>query len=66
MLHAVDGAIIESGHARRAQSERAWGKCVEHASRALEVGISSIELRELRLACEEEAGDVDGVYGDLT
>lgn len=66
MLPLVDTAVSEAERARRARDARAWGQCVDHASKALEVGTNSIELRELRLACEEEAGDVDGVYGDLT
>jgi DnaJ family protein C protein 3 len=66
MLPLVDAAVGEAERARRARDARAWGQCVDHASKALEVGTNSIELRELRLGCEEEAGDVDGVYGDLT
>jgi DnaJ family protein C protein 3 len=38
---------------------------VEHSTRALEVGLNSAELREIRVACATELGDVDAVYGDL-
>lgn len=38
---------------------------MQHATKALEVGPNSVEMREVRLACNEEMGDVDAVYGDL-
>lgn len=65
-ITAIKTAQSEWILALRAQEAQSWSKCIEHVTGALEVGTSSIELRELRLACEEEAGDVDGVYGDLT
>jgi DnaJ family protein C protein 3 len=43
-----------------------WQVCVDHASRALEVGPNSLELRELRIRCTTELGDVAAVYGDLS
>lgn len=39
--------------------------CVDHATKALEAGPNSAELRELRLECSTEMGDVEAVYGDL-
>lgn len=66
LLSAVSGAVGAASKARKAAEGKHWAQCIESASSALEVGSHSTELRELRLRCEEGAGDVDGVYGDLT
>jgi DnaJ family protein C protein 3 len=39
---------------------------VDHVSKALEVGPNSLELRELRLRCVTELGDIAAIYGDLS
>jgi DnaJ family protein C protein 3 len=66
LLDAVAKAEAAAAKAKRAADGQHWAQCIESASSALEVGSHSTELRELRLKCEEGAGDVDGVYGDLT
>lgn len=52
--------------AQDASSSSKWQVCVDHASRALEVGPNSLELRELRIRCTTELGDIAAVYGDLS
>jgi DnaJ family protein C protein 3 len=39
---------------------------VDHATKALETGPNSADLRELRVRCATELGDVEAVYGDLS
>lgn len=58
-------AEIAATQARKAKKGRAYPLCVQHATRALETGPNSIEMREVRVACAEQMGDVDAVYGDL-
>lgn len=52
--------------AERGSASKNWQVCVDHATKALEVGSNSLELRELRLGCATELGDIDAVYGDLS
>jgi DnaJ family protein C protein 3 len=61
-LKAAESALAA---ARKAHKKSQHQACVEHATRALEVGPNSLELREIRLDCEEGLGDVDAVIGDL-
>lgn len=62
---AVGNAVQESAQARKALKIKSYRACVDHATKALEVGPNSIELREVRLTCAEQLGDIDAVYGDL-
>ncbi|KAI9635593.1 co-chaperone [Dioszegia hungarica] len=66
LAEAVKSAANAAGSARKARKSRDWPLCVQHATKALEVGPNSVEMREVRLACNEEMGDVDAVYGDLS
>lgn len=66
LLDSVYRAEQASAKAQRAADGEHWAQCINSASAALEVASHSTSLRELRLRCEEGAGDVDGVYGDLT
>ncbi|AFR94798.1 co-chaperone [Cryptococcus neoformans C23] len=43
-----------------------WQVCVEHSTKALEVGPNSEKLRRLRVNCATELGDINMVYGDLS
>jgi DnaJ family protein C protein 3 len=62
---AVKVAAAASAAAHKAEKSRKWDGCVEHATKALETGPNSAELRELRVRCATELGDVEAVYGDL-
>ncbi|ORY23810.1 hypothetical protein BCR39DRAFT_548578 [Naematelia encephala] len=66
LVNSITAASAEKKSALAALKSNHWDRCVEHATKALEVGINSIEIREVRLKCEEELGDVDAVYGDLS
>jgi DnaJ family protein C protein 3 len=57
-------AARDSAESAAASGE--WQICVDHASKALEVGPNSLELRELRLRCVTELGNVVAIYGDLS
>lgn len=62
---------MELASAAKASAEQAvingnWQICVDHSTKALEVGSNSLELREMRLKCATEMGDIDAVYGDLS
>jgi DnaJ family protein C protein 3 len=61
-LNVAEGA---SKSAFSASEEKKWDQCIVQATKALEVGTNSAELRELRVDCATELGDVDAVYGDL-
>ena len=61
----MDEAIGESSSARKAGKKRDWQGCWSHASRALEVGPNSVELRDLRVECATELEDGEAVYADL-
>ncbi|WWC67535.1 uncharacterized protein I206_101444 [Kwoniella pini CBS 10737] len=54
-----------SKSAHKARKNKDWNVCVDHATKALEVGPNSGGLRELRVECATELGDVQAVYGDL-
>jgi len=58
-------ASVATSSARNASERQDWAVCVDHATKALEVSPNSAGLRELRLGCETEMGDVNAVYGDL-
>ena len=59
-------AVAEKKAAHKAAGKKQWEACVQHSSRALEIGPSSVELRELRVECATEMGDLDTTYADLT
>jgi len=63
---AVGQAWAARDSAESAASSGEWQICVDHASKALEVGPNSLELRELRLRCVTELGNVVAIYGDLS
>lgn len=62
---AVGEAAKSLRLAKTSHKNKAYAHCVEHSTKALEVAPNSIEIRELRLACTEELGDIDAIYGDL-
>lgn len=62
---ALKVAAAASAAAHKAEKSRKWDGCAEHATKALETGPNSAELRELRVRCATELGDVEAVYGDL-
>ncbi|WWD21936.1 hypothetical protein CI109_106424 [Kwoniella shandongensis] len=66
LLESVDVAIGASKSAHKAAQMKNWVICVDHSTKALELGPNSAELRELRVQCATELGDVDAVYGDLS
>jgi DnaJ homolog subfamily C member 3 len=51
--------------ARKANKSSKWQVCVDEATKALDVGPNSVELREIRVRCAEGLGDVEAVIGDL-
>lgn len=53
------------GSASNAREGKRWDVCVDQATKALEVGPNSGQLREMRIECATELGDVESVYGDL-
>lgn len=65
LARAVVDAADAAKKARKARKQKAYPLCVQHATKALETGPNSIEMREVRVACAEQMGDVDAVYGDL-
>ncbi|GFZ49009.1 hypothetical protein JCM24511_06758 [Saitozyma sp. JCM 24511] len=65
LAEALKVAAAASAAAHKAEKSRKWDGCVEHATKALETGPNSAELRELRVRCATELGDVEAVYGDL-
>ncbi|WVQ97716.1 hypothetical protein IAU59_004830 [Kwoniella sp. CBS 9459] len=66
LAHSLVLAVGASSSAHKASKNKNWAVCVDHASKALEVGPNSADLRELRVACATELGDVQAVYGDLS
>jgi DnaJ family protein C protein 3 len=64
-LKSLDSAIPHLKAARKAISSKAWQKAVDEATKALEVGPNSVELREIRVKGYEGAGDLEGLIGDL-
>jgi DnaJ family protein C protein 3 len=62
---AVKNAAAESVSARAAAKSKNWDGCLEHATNSLEVGPNSIEMRELRVECALEKGNIMAVHGDL-
>ncbi|WRT65155.1 uncharacterized protein IL334_002098 [Kwoniella shivajii] len=66
LVHSVTLATGASKSAHKAAKSKDWNVCVDHATKALEVGPNSSELRELRVKCATELGDVQAVYGDLS
>ncbi|WWC87303.1 uncharacterized protein L201_002191 [Kwoniella dendrophila CBS 6074] len=66
LAHSLNLAAAASKSAHNAKQSKDWHVCVDHATKALEVGPNSSELRELRLDCATELGDVQAVYGDLS
>ena len=62
---SVKVALSAITAAQRGAKNRSWAACVDQATKALEVAPNSAEIRELRLECETEMGDVEAVYGDL-
>ncbi|WVN88861.1 uncharacterized protein L203_104075 [Cryptococcus depauperatus CBS 7841] len=62
---SVIGEAAEKS-ARQASSKKNWQVCVDHVTKALEVGPNSSSLRKLRVDCASELGDINMVYGDLT
>lgn len=64
-LKSLNTAIPHLKAARKAISSKAYQKAVDEATRALEVGPNSVELREIRVKAYEGAGDLEGLIGDL-
>lgn len=64
--HAISQAGHAAGQARQNSKKKQWQGCVDHATRALETGPNSAEMRELRVECATQLGDIEAVYGDLT
>lgn len=52
--------------ARQARQAGLWTLCEEESSIALRTATHSVELRQLRVDCSLQAGDVEGAVGDLT
>lgn len=52
--------------ARGALSARNYDLCINAATEALRFGPNSADAREIRLACLEGVGDLDGILADLT
>ncbi|KAI5449980.1 hypothetical protein NCC49_003871 [Naganishia albida] len=66
LLKSLDSAIPHLKAARKAISSKAYQKAVDEATKALEVGPNSVELREIRVKGYEGAGDLEGLIGDLS
>ncbi|KAK4685242.1 hypothetical protein P7C73_g4911, partial [Tremellales sp. Uapishka_1] len=66
LASAVANAEVFANVAHKAARDKSWTVCVERATGALEVGPNSADLRDLRVKCSIELGDVDAVYGDLS
>ncbi|EIW68583.1 hypothetical protein TREMEDRAFT_44445 [Tremella mesenterica DSM 1558] len=49
-----------------AEENQQWAVCVDEATQALTTSPNSIPLRELRIRCSEETGNVMSVHGDLS
>ena len=63
---AVKIALTEKAATQKAARSKHWADCVQHATRALETGPNSAELRDLRVNCATQIGDLDNAYADLT
>lgn len=63
--NAITVASAASTSAHKAAKSKNWAGCVDQATKALEVAPNSAGLRELRVECSTEIGDVEAVYGDL-
>ena len=63
---AVGLAAAARHSAESSAASGQWEICVDHASKALEVGPNSLELRELRLRCVTALGNIVAIYGDLS
>lgn len=64
-LHLVTVGEAAEKSALQAFEKRKWQVCVDHSTKALEVGPNSERLRRLRVNCATELGDINMVYGDL-
>ncbi|ODN75197.1 hypothetical protein L202_06395 [Cryptococcus amylolentus CBS 6039] len=66
LLHLATVGEAAEKSAVQASKQKKWQVCVDHSTKALEVGPSSTSLRQLRVDCATELGDINTVYGDLT
>ncbi|WVQ83932.1 hypothetical protein IAT38_006076 [Cryptococcus sp. DSM 104549] len=66
LSHMVTVGEAAGVSAHKAAKQEKWVVCVDHATKALEVGPNSADLRRLRVECATELGDVNAVYGDLS
>lgn len=62
----VATAATEASAAHNAAKKHKWAECVEHATRAIETGPNSADLRGLRASCNTELGDYESTYADLS
>ncbi|KZT23259.1 hypothetical protein NEOLEDRAFT_1136914 [Neolentinus lepideus HHB14362 ss-1] len=65
MMSVGEGEAAEK-KARQARQAGLWTLCEEESSIALRTATHSVELRQLRVDCSLQAGDVEGAVGDLT
>ncbi|KAK1926612.1 putative Co-chaperone [Papiliotrema laurentii] len=63
---SITQASAASKSAHKSAKGKHWQACVDHATKALEVGPNSVEMRQLRVECSTQLGDVEAAYGDLT
>ncbi|XAO21437.1 hypothetical protein I312_100188 [Cryptococcus bacillisporus CA1280] len=66
LLHLITVGEAAEKSALQAFEKGRWQVCVDHSTKALEVGPNSERLRQLRVNCATELGDVNMVYGDLS
>ncbi|CAD6580379.1 MAG: hypothetical protein TREMPRED_002722 [Tremellales sp. Tagirdzhanova-0007] len=66
LTDAITVASAASTSAHKAAKSKNWVGCVEQSTKALEVAPNSAGLRELRVECCTEMGDVEAVYGDIS
>jgi DnaJ family protein C protein 3 len=59
-------ADVAKTAAHDAAKDGKWAECVAHATKAIEVGPNSGELRELRATCNTELGEAESAYADLS
>ncbi|EPQ59851.1 hypothetical protein GLOTRDRAFT_71540 [Gloeophyllum trabeum ATCC 11539] len=65
MMSVSEGESAEK-KARQAAKSHLWTLCEEESSIALRTATHSVDLRQLRVQCSLQAGDVESAVGDLT
>ncbi|KAF8520012.1 hypothetical protein BU17DRAFT_75824 [Hysterangium stoloniferum] len=66
LLFAVSEGEVASKKARQAQRAKQWDVCIVESSKALQTASHAVSLRQTRVDCSLEKGDIEQTVADLT